>query len=32
MKNLELKSFLDYKYLSNLDLNPNENIFAFTLT
>lgn len=32
MKNLELKSFLDYKYLSNLDFSPKNNILAFTLT
>lgn len=32
MKNLEIKSFLDYKFLSNLDFNEDGSFLAFTLT
>lgn len=31
-KNLKLESFLDYKFLSNLDFNPKGNFLAFTLS
>ncbi|MDO4690534.1 MAG: S9 family peptidase [Fusobacterium sp.] len=31
MKNIEINTFLDYKFLSNLDFNPEGTIFAFTL-
>ena len=32
MENLKLKSFLEYKFLSNLDFNTKGNILAFTVT
>ena len=32
MKNLELRSFLEYKFLSNLDFNPNGRKIAFSVT
>ena len=32
MENLKLKSFLEYKFLSNLDFNTKGNILAFTIT
>ena len=32
MGNLKLKSFLEYKFLSNLDFNTKGNILAFTVT
>ena len=32
MKNLELKSFLEYKFLSNLDFNPNGRKIAFSVS
>ena len=31
MKNLELRSFLEYKFLSNLDFNPNGRKIAFSV-
>ena len=32
MKNLELRSFLEYKFLSNLDFNPNGRKIAFSVS
>lgn len=32
MENLKLDSFLEYKYLSNIDFNENGKFFAFTVT
>lgn len=32
MKNLKLDSFLEYKYLSNIDFNENGKVLAFTVT
>lgn len=31
MENLKLKDFLEYKYLSNLDMSPDKNYAAFTV-
>ena len=32
MENLHLKSFLEYKFLSNLDFNPEGKNLAFSLS